>query len=113
MAQKIIRTLVDDLTGEGTEDISTHTILIDGAGVELDLTDGNYDELLTLLKPYLQAKNARRIRGSVAGKKRSRKSPSQRGDAAAIRAWASENGYEVSSRGRVPAPVLKAYKDAH
>ncbi|OLR93563.1 Lsr2 family DNA-binding protein [Actinokineospora bangkokensis] len=32
---------------------------------------------------------------------------------AEMRAWARTNGYEVSDRGRVPADVVAAYKEAH
>ncbi|CDR02336.1 Lsr2-like protein [Streptomyces iranensis] len=34
-------------------------------------------------------------------------------DTAEIRAWAKENGYEVSDRGRVPATVREAYAKAN
>ena len=34
-------------------------------------------------------------------------------EVAAIRAWAKENGYSVSERGRVPASVLEAYNAAN
>jgi len=30
-----------------------------------------------------------------------------------VRAWARQNGLTVSDRGRVPASVLNAYRDAH
>lgn len=33
-------------------------------------------------------------------------------DNATVRAWAAENGYEVSTRGKVPAAVLEAYRAA-
>jgi len=49
MAQKVIKTYVDDLTGAESPDIASHSILIDGAGVEIDLTGDNYEELLKLL----------------------------------------------------------------
>jgi hypothetical protein len=29
-----------------------------------------------------------------------------------VRSWAVKNGYEVSSRGRIPATVLNAYSKA-
>ncbi|MFE4869491.1 Lsr2 family protein [Streptomyces sp. NPDC056682] len=112
MAQKVITTYVDDLTGEESAEISTHSILVDGAGVEIDLTDENYEKLLEILNPYLHAKGARRIRGGVAGKQQSRKASSNNGDTAAIRAWAKDNGYEVNDRGRVPATVREAYEKA-
>ena len=31
--------------------------------------------------------------------------------AAAVRAWAVDMGFEVSDRGRIPAPVLDAYRN--
>ncbi|MEN8649110.1 Lsr2 family protein [Streptomyces sp. 21So2-11] len=112
MAQKIVTTYVDDLTGEESAEISTHSVLIDGAGVEIDLTDKNYDALLEALSPYLHATGARRVRGGTAGKQQARKTTSNTDDAAAIRRWAKENGYDVSDRGRVPAPVKEAYEKA-
>ena len=39
MAQKTIVTLVDDLTGEVAENISTVEFALDGRAYELDLTD--------------------------------------------------------------------------
>ncbi|MFD8740770.1 histone-like nucleoid-structuring protein Lsr2, partial [Streptomyces sp. NPDC059618] len=32
-------------------------------------------------------------------------------DAKAVRAWAADNGYEVSDRGRIPLEILTAYED--
>ncbi|SEB61423.1 MULTISPECIES: histone-like nucleoid-structuring protein Lsr2 [Streptomyces] len=118
MAQKVVTTYVDDLTGEESEEISTHTVLIDGAGVELDLSPQNYDQLLEALSPYLNAKGARRVRGSVtqgsaARRKRRSTTPAGGQDTAEIRAWAKENGYEVSDRGRVSATVREAYVKAN
>ncbi|WP_327356309.1 histone-like nucleoid-structuring protein Lsr2 [Streptomyces sp. NBC_01304] len=112
MAQKVVTTYVDDLTGEESSDIATHSILIDGAGVDIDLTDGNYEKLLELLNPYLQADGARRIRGAAKAKGKSQASTGGRDDSSAIRAWAKVNGFEVSDRGRVPAAVREAYEKA-
>ncbi|MEU9050111.1 Lsr2 family protein [Streptomyces sp. NPDC048384] len=117
MVQKKIVTMVDDVTGEEAEDIDTHTILIDGAGVEIDLTSENHDRLLEILHPYLSAASARRVRGGVAtaGSKGTRRGAATAGsvDLAKIRAWGRENGYEVSERGRVSAQVREAYEKAN
>ncbi|MDI3424065.1 MULTISPECIES: histone-like nucleoid-structuring protein Lsr2 [Streptomyces] len=112
MAQKVITTYVDDLTGEESEQIATHSILVDGAGVEIDLTDENYEKLLELLNPYLHADGARRIRGGSKPKGKRKPATGKSDDSSAIRAWARENGYEVSERGRVPAAVREAYESA-
>lgn len=111
MAQKVVTTYVDDLTGEESSEITTHSILVNGAGVEIDLTDENYEKLLELLNPYLHADGARRIRGDAKAKGKGRSKPQGGGtdDSAAIRAWAKANGFEVSDRGRVPASVREAY----
>ncbi|MFI1964064.1 Lsr2 family protein [Streptomyces pathocidini] len=112
MAQKVVTTYVDDLTGKESEEISTHTILVDGAGVEIDLSLESHDQLLEALAPFLSAKGARRIRG---GQGRRARKPRGAGpdDTAAIRTWAKEQGLEVSDRGRVAASVREAYDKAH
>jgi hypothetical protein len=117
MVQKKVITYTDDVTGEEAEDITTHTILIDGAGVEIDLSGASHDRLLEILHPYLSAGGARRVRGGVAaagskGKRRGAATSSS-GDTAQIRAWAKENGYEVNDRGRVSAEVREAYEKAN
>lgn len=112
MAQKVVTTFVDDLTGEESSEIATHSILIDGAGVEIDLTDENYERLLEILNPYLHAEGARRVRGATKAKGKSRASSVGRSDSSAIRAWAKENGIEVNDRGRVPASVRAAFEKA-
>jgi Lsr2 len=59
---------------------------------------------------------ARRGRKAAAGKRATRRSrrsaasESSAADLAAVRAWARENGYEVSDRGRVSNAILDAYR---
>ena len=36
-----------------------------------------------------------------------------RGESKKIRAWAIERGYELSSRGRIPAEIEQGFHDAH
>jgi hypothetical protein len=117
MAQKQVITYTDDLTGEEAEEINTHTILIDGAGVEIDLTPDSHDKLLDALKPFLSAKGARRVRGGATGVtnrgRRGSAAPAGKQDTAKIRAWAKENGFDVNDRGRVPASVKEEYEKAN
>jgi hypothetical protein len=117
MAQKVVTLYTDDLTGEESAEIGTYTILINGAGVEIDLTPDSHDKLMEALHPYLQAEGARRVRGTSAGRTRAVRGQAGRSagdrDAAAIRAWAKENGLEVNDRGRVSSPVIEAYEKAH
>ncbi len=116
MAQRITYQLVDDLDGsvlaegEGT----TVSFSLNGTAYEIDLTNAHAEELRTLLAPYVAA--GRRT-GSGAGA-RSTTAPRTRAsgknaDTPKIRAWAVENGYELSERGRIPASIVEAYRAAH
>ncbi|MCX4233266.1 histone-like nucleoid-structuring protein Lsr2 [Streptomyces ortus] len=113
MASKVVTTYVDDVTGEEAIDIAPHSILIDGAGVEIDLTDENYERLLELLNPYLHAEGARRIRGATKVNGKRKQTTARGADSSAIRLWAKNNGYEISDRGRVPASVREEYQKAN
>jgi hypothetical protein len=118
MAQKTIVTLVDDLTGEEAENISTVEFALDGVTYELDLTDENSTKLHDALSPY--AKAGRKIGGrrrSGAGPGRAIKSTGRtngynRETLKSIREWAKKNGHNVSDRGRLPAEVLQAWQTA-
>lgn len=109
MAQKL--TFVDDLDGTPIEDGGgTVRFSIDGANYEIDLSAENTAKLAEALKKYTDA--GRRVRGgSNAPATVAKKSDPQR--LKAIREWAGENGYEVSSRGRIPSEVIDAYDAAH
>jgi hypothetical protein len=117
MAQKVVTLYTDDLTGEESAEVDTYTVLVNGAGVEIDLTPDSHDKLMEALGPFLHAEGARRVRTTGPG--RTRTARGQGGgaaggrDTAAIRAWAKDNGLEVNDRGRVPAPVIEAYEKAH
>ena len=117
MAQKVVTLYTDDLTGEESTEIGTYTILVNGAGVEIDLTPENHDKLMEALNPFLQADGARRVRTAGTGRTRAARGQGRGAasgrDTAAIRAWAKDNGFEVNDRGRVPAPVVEAYEKTH
>ena len=116
MARKTIVTLVDDLTGEAAEDISTVEFAVDGMTYELDLTDENSAKLRDTLAPYTKAgrkiggrrrggtRPGRTISGSTAGYNRE--------TLKSIRAWAKQNGHRVSDRGRLSAEIVQAWQSA-
>jgi len=114
MAQKVVTLYTDDLTGEQSDEINTYTVLVNGAGVDIDLTPESYDKLMEALQPFLQATGARRVRegGKPAKGRRTDKSGSSR-KTADVRAWAKGNGFDINNRGRIPAPVVEAYEKAH
>lgn len=108
MAKKVEYLLVDDTDGSKADE--TLTFGLDGATYEIDLSGANASALRESLSGYVG--HARRIGGRI------RASRGRAASAAAVstkdvRAWARENGLEVSERGRVSAEVLSAYNAAH
>lgn len=107
MAQRVISSVIDDLTGE--EDAATTLFSLDGAEYEIDLTDENRERLAAALQEYID--NARRTGGrlkSPAGtKKTTSRDPAQLQH---MREWGREHGFTVSDRGRLPAALEDAYQ---
>lgn len=113
MAQKVQVLLVDDI--DGGEADETVTFALDGKTYEIDLTTANADKLRGLLEPFVKGgrktggRASAGTRGRVVAKPRATGEPS----AEELRAWAAENGYEVNTRGRVPASIKEAYAAAN
>lgn len=121
MAQKTVVTLVDDLTGEESEDITSVEFALDGVTYEIDLDEKNSAELRDSLAQYVAA--ARRTGGRRASSGRRRSGGAGTGTPRAtspggydretskqIREWARGEGFEVSDRGRVPNNVVEAWE---
>ena len=99
MAQKTIVTLVDDLTGEEAENISTVEFAIDGVTYELDLTDENSAKLHDTLSQY--AKAGRKVGGRRRSSPRpghSSRTPSKSGE---MLTSVTRTGRPVSSASRI------------
>lgn len=107
MARKVqtVESFADDVDGSAAAE--TISFNVDGVSYEIDLSKrnakairGDFDKWVTyarkVTRSRTRAKRPARGRGAV--------------DAAAVRAWAAENGIEVSSRGRIPAAVLEQYQ---
>lgn len=110
MAQKVQVILTDDLDG-GDADESVQFAL-DGVSYEIDLSEANGEALREALAPYIDA--ARRIGGRSSRRSGGKSQPAaERTDLSDLRAWARENGYQVSDRGRVSSEVRAAYEAAH
>lgn len=112
MARRIIHQLVDDIDGTVLDVGEGETVLfsLDGVAYEIDLTGENAAELRVTLERYTSAartvSSPRATSSPSAGRKRRRTSQQ---DYSRAREWATQNGYQVSERGRVPADVLEAY----
>jgi len=112
MAQEVITKLIDDL--DGSEATETVYFALDGETYEIDLNAKNAAALRKALDRFRGAARMTSTgRSSSAGARRSRgKGGRGRGepDPKMVRAWATEHGYEISSRGRIPSEVLEQYK---
>lgn len=101
MATKTVVSVVDDI--DGSEDAETVSFTYGGATYEIDLGRKNREALNAALSPFIAAARS-------SGRGRSRGSASRGDDdAAAVRAWAAENGIHVSERGRIPKHVRDQY----
>jgi hypothetical protein len=110
MAKKTTIEIVDDISGEALADDAgrTVTFAFDGAQYEIDLTHEHADELRSALEPWISA--SRRVGGGSGRSSSSRGSSRGSKDVQAIREWAAANGYQVATRGRIPANVVEAYE---
>jgi hypothetical protein len=110
MAQKVLVQFVDDLDGSPSDDVSTVHFGLDGVSYEIDLNAANAERLRKIYADYVEA--GRRTGGRVKRGSQPAGKAARSGEAGQIREWALENGYELSGRGRIPAHVIEAYKEA-
>lgn len=90
----------DDLTGD--EGAKPRRFAIGDQGYEIDLTDDSWAHVLQFLAPYVTvARPDPRSRRSNLDDRETRER---------IRKWARANGFEVGSRGRIPADIMQAYR---
>ena len=114
MAKKTIVQLVDDIDGTPIAEGKGEHIefAIDGVGYEIDLGTKNAKAFRQSFATYVE--HATR----TGGRRRTRATPKATGakrdahQTRAIREWAVANGYEISTRGRIPAQVEQAYNAA-
>lgn len=106
MAQRTQVLFVDDI--DGSEATGTVRFGIGGAEYEIDLSQAHADELAAAVSPYIAV--ARKV---TAARRPARSERPARHDQSEIRAWAREQGLQVSARGRIPADVLAQYEAAH
>jgi len=94
----IERTVIvkDDM--DGSAGASPRLFTIGDRRFRIDLTDANMDALEAALAPFIDKAMEIVTKPSV--------------DLTAVRAWAAENGIEVSPKGRVSAEVLAKYAAA-
>lgn len=110
MASKTIVSLIDDLDGgEATQSVAFG---LDGVQYKIDLSDENAENLRGLLADYTAA--AHRIGTQRKARTYNKMSVSAtREQNQAVRAWAREQGEDISDRGRIPADITARFQAAH
>ncbi|WP_422785724.1 histone-like nucleoid-structuring protein Lsr2 [Pseudonocardia spirodelae] len=110
--------LVDDITGGDADE--TVAFGLDGRRFEIDLSTANADALRDALAPFLGAarpagtpKAGRAAAPAATGSGASGSDAATREHNREVRAWARENGWTLSERGRIPSEVVEAHRRAH
>lgn len=113
MAKRVILQLVSDLSGKDINDGEGETVKfsIGSASYEMDLTEAEAGQFYDAVKKYTDVATKTGGRGVRTGGGSRPKSANNQTQA--IRAWARENGREVSERGRISKDVQDAYNAAH
>ncbi|QYA99883.1 Lsr2 family protein (plasmid) [Rhodococcus sp. USK10] len=115
MARKVVVEMVDDIDGTAFgEDGESISYAVDGIEYVIDLKDEHAKELRETFDYYITHSTrvgGRKHRSDRSGTATAGKRP--REETKKIRAWALEQGYELSSRGRIPAEIEQAFRDAH
>jgi hypothetical protein len=92
----------------GGEADETLGFVWEGLEYRIDLSEKNADKFRKVMAPYLTS--AQRIGGRA---RRAKTAPARAAsNAAEIRAWAIQNGYQVPDRGRIPGDIRAAYDAA-
>jgi hypothetical protein len=111
MAKTTIVQVSDDL--DGTANASEVRFAFEGTEYAIDLSSKNRKNFEKALRPYIEAGTKVSGRGPRTSRAaRTKRSGASSVDLAAVRAWARQNGHEVSDRGRLSKAVLDAYKAA-
>ncbi|WP_084104843.1 Lsr2 family protein [Demequina sp. NBRC 110056] len=104
MAQKVQVVLVDDI--DGGEAKETVSFAVDNVAYEIDLSEANAAKLREDISAWTA--KARRVSSTKRGGGRPR-----RADSAKVRAWAKDNGFDISERGRISTEIREAYAAAN
>jgi uncharacterized protein YoxC len=108
----LVQTRVDDI--DGTEAAGEFTFAVNGTSYAIDLSEANVKEFEAAIAGFVESARKVGKLATASTSKNSRASSTlrqSREQTAAIREWARKAGYNVSSRGRIPAEVQKAFSE--
>lgn len=106
MATKKIVRFVDDLDGSELDEAVTVVFGLNGKQYEFDTSPAHAKEFAQSLQKYLAVSRVANGSGNERPSKRAHPRTQ------AIRAWARENGYEISNRGRISSEIVAAFEAA-
>jgi nucleoid-associated protein Lsr2 len=109
MAQQVSVLLLCDLHGGDVEAVETVSFGVGNTAYEIDVCAADAKELRSKLEPFIE--HARRRSGGQ--QRRPGRRAADRAHTAEIRAWAKEQGHQISERGRIPASVVAEYEQSH
>ncbi|MBO3143008.1 histone-like nucleoid-structuring protein Lsr2 [Dermatophilus congolensis] len=109
MAKKVEVVLLDDMDGKQAEEVVKFEL--DRVQYEIDLSAANAERLRQTLADWVakarRVSSGRAAKGKAAGMARSSELLKD------IRQWARAHGHEINERGRIPAHLERAYREAH
>ncbi len=116
MAKATVEVLIDDL--DGSEAAETVRLGWNGDWRELDLSKKNLAALSRAFDKYWDVSRPVSEDGRSGRRRTPKKASSSRRtkakrDPKAIRMWATNNGIDVPTRGRIPGDVERRYNAAH
>lgn len=127
MAKKVV--MVDDLTDEIGDDVTTVQFGWEGEQLEIDLSADNRARLADFLAEFVaasrpaeepvngQRQQQRRTPSRPAGKVARSRTPARtsvdREQLRHIREWAKSEGLSVADRGKIPDAVMVRFQEAH
>jgi hypothetical protein len=111
VAQKTIVKMYDDLDGSEIDaEGKSVTFSFEGATYEIDLSSKNVEKMRRDFAVYTE--KARKV-SSRSGRGATKAPEPAPLDTRAVRAWAEEQGLEVSARGRLSTDLIDRYRAAH
>jgi hypothetical protein len=116
MAKVQTITYVDDLDGKEIDNPKTVTWTWLGVDYQLDVSEDNLEKIETgnvKVSKLLEVSSRVGGRKTRAGRTTSVSVGTNRETLKAIREWARNEGYDISSRGRISANIIEAFEQTH
>jgi hypothetical protein len=114
MPVRTVQVVEDSIDGKPLpEDTAPLTISLDRKSWSLYLSDQNRKKVLDQIEKWTANEPESRATEFAQGRKTRPAAKSDPEQLAAIRSWASENGFTVAPKGRIAAHIQEAYNAAH